>query len=158
MQETIRALFIQEGQPCFQTLESIVERQGVVIREARGCAEALALISQLDSPHLVFTDTQLCDGTWADVLNLISGTHTRDSVKVVVVSRVVDERLYLDVVESGAFDFIAPPFEPEDVAFIVRSAILSAWEKRVRTDASVARPAEGQLPGGAAEKSKSQGA
>ncbi|MGH9448557.1 MAG: response regulator [Terriglobia bacterium] len=158
MQETIRALLVQDGEPCFQALESILEKQGIVIREAPGCAEALALIGQLDSPHLVFTDTRLPDGTWADVLNLVSGVQPRNSVKVIVVSRVVDHRLYLDAIESGAFDFIAPPFEPDDVAFIVRSAILSAWERRTRTDAPSSRPAQRQRSAGVGNSPKSQGA
>jgi FixJ family two-component response regulator len=43
---------------------------------------------------------------------------------VVVVSRLVDLDLYLDVLESGASDFIVPPFQASDVAYVVSGALL----------------------------------
>jgi DNA-binding NtrC family response regulator len=126
MQETITALLVHEGEAFFQVLESILGKQGIKTRWARSCAEAFAALVQLDLPKLVFTGTTFCDGTWTDVLNLASDLKVHDATKIVVVSRVVDHRLYIDAIEKGAFDFIVPPFEPENLAFIVRSAICRA--------------------------------
>lgn len=134
MQETIAALLVHTEEPCFQALKLILQEQGIEIRLARSCAEASASLVQQGLPQLVFTDTALCDGTWADVLNLVSEPNPAE---VIVVSRALDNHLYLDVIESGAFDFIMPPFEPKDVAFVVRSAI---WNYRNKPPQNRCRP------------------
>ena len=45
------------------------------------------------------------------------------AIPVIVVSRFVDIDLYLKALESGASDFIVPPFSAADVAYVVRTAI-----------------------------------
>ena len=66
---------------------------------------------------MVLTDTSLTDGTWADVLDLAG------AVPVVVVSRLVDIDLYLKVLDTGAADFIVPPVSPDDLAFVIKTAV-----------------------------------
>jgi FixJ family two-component response regulator len=51
-------------------------------------------------------------------------------VNVIVVSRVVDTRFYVQVIEAGAFDFIAPPFNSTDLAYVVRSAMDNVVARR----------------------------
>ena len=46
------------------------------------------------------------------------------STPVIVVSRVVDIPLYLDVLESGAYDFIVPPLTSAELAPMIRAEIL----------------------------------
>ncbi len=144
MQQAIVALLVHAEEPCFQVLKSILQEQGIETRLARSCAEASASFLQQGLPQLVFTDAGLCDGTWADVLSLVSAP---DSAELIVVSRVLDHHLYLDVIESGAFDFMVPPFEPEDVAFIVRSAIWNYRYKRSQPPRNGHRPPQ-QAPAG----------
>jgi DNA-binding NtrC family response regulator len=126
MPQTLTALLVHEEEACFQVLDVLLGRQGIKTRRVRNCAEASVSLVQHDLPQLVFTDTRFCDGTWVDVLNLTSELKIHNATKIIVVSRVVDHHLYVDAIEKGAFDFIVPPFEPEDLAFIVRSAICSA--------------------------------
>ena len=38
-------------------------------------------------------------------------------------ARVVDTRFYVQAIETGAFDFLAPPFTATDLAYVVRSAL-----------------------------------
>jgi DNA-binding NtrC family response regulator len=132
MPETITALLVHDGESCFQALELILREQGIKTRLARSCAEVSASLVQQGFPQLVFTSTGLCDGTWADVLNLASELKIHKSAEVIVVSDVLDQQLYLDAMENGAFDFIVRPFQPDDVAFVVRSAIWNARQKASR--------------------------
>lgn len=74
-----------------------------------------------EAPGLIFTDTDLSDGTWSDILRLAD---MRD-VPVIVVSRFVDLPLYLEVLESGAADYIVPPFRDADVLYVLEGALLS---------------------------------
>ena len=79
-------------------------------------------------PELVFTDTQLPDGTWSDVVRLAEGA--RAPVNVIVVSRLVDIPLYVRAIEQGAFDFITPPFESADLAYVIRCAAGNVLRRR----------------------------
>ena len=114
------ALLVGNQETCFQALQTILEKLEIDTRRTRSCVETLPLLAGADPPHLVFTDTQLPDGTWADLLRL--SAKARGFVKVIVVSRVVDIALYLDVLDAGGFDFVVPPFYPAEVAHIVRCA------------------------------------
>jgi FixJ family two-component response regulator len=70
----------------------------------------------------------LSDGTWADVVGLAAKVPA--PVNVIVVARFVDIRLYVDVIERGAFDFLAPPFVPSDLAHVVRCAVENVVSRR----------------------------
>ena len=82
----------------------------------------------MNPPHLVFTDTTLADGTWADVTALAAKATM--AVDVIVVSRLVDTRLYIETIETGAFDFIVPPLATTDLSYVVRCAADNVCERR----------------------------
>jgi FixJ family two-component response regulator len=42
----------------------------------------------------------------------------------------IDTKLYVSVIEGGAFDFMAPPFEARDLAHVVRCAADNALMRR----------------------------
>lgn len=44
---------------------------------------------------------------------------------VVVLTRTVDRRLWLDMLQAGAYDVVAKPYEPQDLHWVVRSALRS---------------------------------
>ncbi len=79
-------------------------------------------------PLLVFTDRQLPDGTWRDIVRLAESAHAPTSV--IVVSRLTDVRLYVDAIEQGAYDFIVPPFEAAGLAHVVRCATAHTLDQR----------------------------
>jgi FixJ family two-component response regulator len=51
-------------------------------------------------------------------------------LNVIVVASQPDTRFYVSVMERGAFDFVAPPFEHESLNFVVRSAELDVRRRR----------------------------
>jgi len=76
---------------------------------------------------LVFTDLVLTDGKWQDVVRLAADLPI--PVNTVVVSRVVDVTLYLESLEAGAYDFIAPPFAADAIAHVARCALENARQR-----------------------------
>jgi DNA-binding NtrC family response regulator len=128
MTERITALLVHQNSETLATLRGALERQGMRIIHAQSRAQAKRMLGGLNPAPLVFTDTQLPDGTWADVLALAQ--RAKLPVNVIVVARVVDTRFYVDVIETGAFDFLAPPFNATDLAYVVRSAMDNVFARR----------------------------
>jgi two-component system response regulator PilR (NtrC family) len=120
MMERIKALLVHHNSETLATLKGALERQGMSIIHAESQAQAKRMLGGLSPAPLVFTDTQLPDGTWADILALAE--KAAQPVNVIVVARVVDTRFYVQAIEAGAFDFLAPPFNATDLAYVVRTA------------------------------------
>ena len=84
-------------------------------------------------PHVVFTDTQLPDGTWSDVLAVAKKSPA--PVHVVVISRHVDMYLYLENMEKGAYDFMVSPIEALELKHVLRCAAANVLNgQRSKTD------------------------
>jgi len=127
MNEKLLALLLHDQDEPLSSLKSALANLSVETTRARTCAEALDELQRPAAPHLVFTDLTLPDGTWADVLRLPRKAFA--PVDVIVVSRVVNMRLYIAALEGGASDFLVPPFTKCDLAYVVRRA---AWDVLTR--------------------------
>jgi DNA-binding NtrC family response regulator len=124
----ITALLVYENSDTLSSLENALRRQRVGVIQAESCAQAQRRLGGLNPAPLVFTDTQLPDGTWADILALAEKAAL--PVNVIVVAPAVNTRLYVEAIESGAFDFVAPPFNAADLAYVVRCALDNALARR----------------------------
>ena len=143
MTERIKALLVHHNSETLATLKGALERQGMHIIQAQSRAQAKRVLGGLDPVPLVFTETQLPDGTWADILAVAE--KAAQPVNVIVVARIVDTRFYVEAIETGAFDFLAPPFNATDLAYVVRSALDNAVTRRAARPHSVHAAEEGLL-------------
>lgn len=123
-------LLVHDYEYPLRDLRSPLKRLGFDSRRARSCAEARSALSSSKPPALMFTDTELPDGGWADVVALGAGACS--PVPVVVVSRVVDICLYLDTIERGATEFIVPPFLDAEISYVVRGERLNVSRRASR--------------------------
>ena len=138
MTEKITALVVHQNSETLATLKGALERQGMHILHADSRAKAKRMLGGVNPAPLVFTDTQLPDGTWADILAVAE--KAKLPVNVIVVARVVDTRFYVEAIETGAFDFLAPPFNAIDLAYVVRSAMNNVTTRRSTALASAQAP------------------
>src|SRR5215472_16898705 len=113
------ALLVHDQPYPLESLKAVLRDLSVETFSVRTCEEAGRLITQTE-PQLVFTDTSLPDGSWADVVRMAEMASS--PVDVVVVGAKEDIKLYLSALERGAFDFVLPPFEHEALEFVVESA------------------------------------
>ena len=118
----LSALLVYQDEGPIRGLETIIALQGMRTLRGRTCSEVRDLLREPSPPDLILTDVSLPDGTWQDVLK--SASTAPASVPVVVVSRIVEMALYLDVLQKGAYDFIVPPISFWDLAHIIRGAVL----------------------------------
>jgi DNA-binding NtrC family response regulator len=128
MSEMPLAMLVTDRPIWGSELKAMLESRGFAVYVASNCAEATLLLHSYTPPHLVFTDMQLVDGSWAGILSLAEKTPL--AVNVIVVSRNVDIDSYVQVLERGAFDFIVPPFEVSEIDHIVRCAFGNTLVRR----------------------------
>ncbi len=128
MKANISALLVHQNSETLAALKAALERQGLRVVQVETHAQAQRLLGGLNPVPLVFTDIQFPDGTWADVLALAE--KASQPVNVIVVARVVDTRFYVEAIETGAFDFIAPPFTTADLDYVVHSALSNVISRR----------------------------
>jgi len=145
MSERIAALLVYHNSITLSTLKDALERQGVRVIHAESCVQALRNLGGLNPAPLVFTDTPLPDGTWADILALAEKAAL--PVNVIVVGRAVNTRLYVEAIECGAFDFVAPPFDATDLAHVVHCAADNALARRAAPPYAVHAVEAGLLAG-----------
>jgi len=128
MKETIRALLVLARDDSSEALRMGLEEQLIETCSAMNCMEAALSLCSPCPPHLVFTDVQLSDGAWDDVLSLAAEASA--PVNVIVVSPHVDVSLYIRAMESGAFDFIVSPPTAPELQHIVRVAAANVFNRR----------------------------
>jgi len=124
----VTALLIFHRIKPFSDIPAALEKLAIPARRAQTLAQARRVLSKLDPPLLAFTERELPDGNWADVLSLSEGASSR--VSVIVVGQEIDTKLYASAIELGALDFIAPPFDAFDLAHVVRCAADNALARR----------------------------
>jgi DNA-binding NtrC family response regulator len=127
MAEHLFALLVHDKSESFESLKRVLRDLSVETYSVETCKEAAALIAQC-RPHMIFTDKALADGSWVSILNIADSADV--PLSVIVVAAHPDTRLYVSVMERGAFDFIVPPFEREPLNFVTRSAALHAHRRR----------------------------
>jgi DNA-binding NtrC family response regulator len=123
------ALLLHEQEEPMAALTATLGELGMRTIRARNCAHAEQLMAGVDAPLLLFCDSVLPDGTWADALKLAGRAPV--PVNVIVVARFVNIRFYVEVIERGAFDFVTPPFVTSDISHVVRCAAANLVDRRV---------------------------
>jgi DNA-binding NtrC family response regulator len=128
MRGEVTALLIFHNTKPYNDLEAALEKLAVRVGRAATIAEACLELSRANLPLLVFTESELPDGNWADVVSL--SARASSPVSVIVMGQEIDTKLYVSVIEAGAFDFMAPPIEALDLDHVVRCAADNALARR----------------------------
>jgi len=136
MREEISAVLLHQPAESQRLLKQALEGRSTKVNWLQNYREALPLLRGADPPHLVFTEALLPDGNWTDVVKL--ALEALKPVKVIVVSRLVDIKLYVDTIFGGAFDFIVPPMSSDELAHVLACAVESVLGLRRTQAAAVA--------------------
>lgn len=123
-----RALLVHDQEEPLGELTRILENLHFEVVHTRSCSEAIQALKGESAPSVVFTDVTLPDGTWKDVVGALK--ELPSAADVILVSRVVDDRLYITALESGAADFVVPPFRESDVAYIIGNTVTDSARRK----------------------------
>lgn len=143
-----RSVLLVHNEPdTFRGLEETLREQDIRTARAHDCAEALSLLKQVAPIDLVLTDVTLPDGTWKEIIGMVR--KAAKQTPVIVMSRLVSMRLYLDTQDAGAADFIVPPMTPRDLAHVLTAAMHRQSLPGIGHESDRRRPAtrlEGNAP------------
>ena len=117
----VRVLSISPCREDHTNVRHILGHSKWILDTADGLKAAIASLER-HNPSVVICECDLKPGNWTDVLD-----HTNrrpHPPSVVVASRLADERLWSEILNRGAWDLLAKPFDRVE---LIRS-IRSAWE------------------------------
>jgi two-component system response regulator PilR (NtrC family) len=116
-------LLIVEDEPGLrQMLEILFRREGYAVVSAPGCKAALDAIASSPQPFpAIVTDLSMPDGSGLDVLAAAKGRSPSTEVILMTAHSTMENAL--SAMRSGAYDFVAKPFDAQELAALVGKAI-----------------------------------
>src|SRR5580698_8810392 len=142
-----RVLVIDDDASLRFTLEAVLSDAGLVVETCDGGASGLAAFD-VRGADVVLTDLAMPDMDGMQVLARLRASDP--SVPVLMLTAHGSERAAVAAIKAGAFDYIAKPFDPDELALAVRRAIewreLRLQNARLRTEASLGRSIVAESP------------
>ena len=119
-ERTITALLVGRQDGCLPKLKQCLEELGMKTACVEEPRQVRRKLRTVNAPEIVFAATEPADVTWSEV---VDAAEESGKQPVILASRVVDVRKYLDALGRGAFDFVVPPFAHRDLKLIVETAV-----------------------------------
>jgi DNA-binding NtrC family response regulator len=119
-----------------ETLVQILAACGLEPIFCSSPAEVRALLES-EAPDVLFCDAAFAEGSFDDLPRALGSERLR--TPVIVCSPLYDPAVYLDVMNRGAFDFIACPYRTDDVKWILGTAFRRCAEPARKPQANSGR-------------------
>ena len=114
-------LLIVDDEASLRDFLSIVfEEDGWRVDTAAALAEGRAALAK-DEPDVVLCDLMLPDGSGLELLREIKAQNP--SIAVIMITAHTSTKSAVEALKAGAFDYIAKPFDIEELKIIVRKAV-----------------------------------
>jgi two-component system response regulator PilR (NtrC family) len=136
---SIKVLIVEDEPGLRQMLEILFRREGYSVVSAPGCSAALEAIRQNPQPFpVVLTDLAMPDGSGMDVLAAAKARSPATEVILITAHSTVENAI--GAMRSGAYDFVAKPFDAVELAVLVGKALekqeLAQENRRLRARVS----------------------
>jgi two-component system response regulator PilR (NtrC family) len=116
----VNLLIVDDEASLRDFLSIVFEDEGWRVETAGSVAEARAAVAK-NEPDLILCDLMLPDGSGIDLLREVkAGT---PSVAVVMITAHTSTKSAVEALKAGAFDYIAKPFDIDELKIIVRNAV-----------------------------------
>ena len=107
-------------------LRDIFSHSNWTLYAASNCSDALQVIHRKAIPVVIW-DVDLPGGHWESILDKLG--ELRHPPRLIVSSRLADERLWADVLQAGAYDLLQTPFDSQEI-FRVVSLAWHSWHRQ----------------------------
>lgn len=104
----------------FDLIASILAAEELEVLPANCLLEAVLHQVAKPDPYVVVYDTDSPE-EWRQALQRF--LTIRRQTRVVLVSRLADDQMWMDVLDNGGFDLVMKPFQPVEIRSVVRGAI-----------------------------------
>jgi len=132
-----RVLVVDDDDGVRFTVRSVLEDEGLDVVEANSGEQALARLD--DGVHVVITDLRMPGMGGMELLDALHGR----GLKVIVITAFGDERVAVEAMKRGAYDYFRKPFEIDELVAVVRRATetvrLAADVERLAGELNLAR-------------------
>jgi DNA-binding NtrC family response regulator len=116
------ALVFATDQADRDCLNAVFEASRWKLHFARDGFDVRAVLAAEFIPVVIIEDDAQAP-SWRELLELISGLEASPAPKLIVVSGLVDERLWAEVLNLGGYDLLPKPLDADELAWVVRSAL-----------------------------------
>jgi len=114
-------LLILDDEASLRDFLSIVfEEEGWIVAAAGTLAEARSMIQKTE-PDVVLCDLMVPDGSGIDLLKEVKAHNP--SIAFIMITAHTSTKSAVEALKAGAFDYIAKPFDIEELKIIVRKAV-----------------------------------
>ncbi len=118
----IKLLVVEDEPGLRQMLEILFRREGYTVVSAPGFKAALEAIRQHPQPFpVVLTDLSMPDGSGLDVIAAAKARSAASEAILITAHSTVENAIA--AMRSGAYDFVAKPFDPKELAALVGKAL-----------------------------------
>lgn len=113
-------LFAGPSDAEYNRLREFLDNRDLLLLHAHTSEEALRCLRSISELPVVIADSDLPSGGWSNLLRRLESVP--NPPRLVVSSRLADERLWAEVLNMGGFDVLATPFCREEVKYVVENA------------------------------------
>ncbi len=106
----------------------LFDGQGLDVEWVVGFQDAVRKLSGSTHYDLLLVDAELADGSWRNLLLFVQNSGM--TCEMIICARLGDHQLWAEVIQCGAYDLIAEPFEGQEVIRIVNSALEGRYMRR----------------------------
>lgn len=118
--ETVRLLIVDDEEAARYGMRRALSTFGYNISEA-GSAEAARALIKNDPPDLMLLDVNLPGISGLDFLRELKSANG-NSPLVIIITAHGSERMAVEAVKGGAYDYLAKPFELDDLRLVIKNA------------------------------------
>jgi two-component system response regulator PilR (NtrC family) len=118
----VKLLVVEDEPGLRQMLEILFRREGYSVVTAPGFRSAAEAITQHPQPFpVVLTDLAMPDGSGLDIVSVAKQRSPSTEIILLTAHSTVENAIL--AVRSGAYDFVAKPFQPAELAALVAKAL-----------------------------------
>ena len=131
-------LIVDDEKAARYGMRKILQKDNFVITEAKDGAEALQII-KTSPPHLVFLDINMPQLDGLKTLEIINAM--KNPPPVIIVTAHGSEKIAVEAMKKGAYDYIAKPYEIDELRIIVKKVFerLALQEENARLRQEIGR-------------------